>query len=90
MTEQDRSMTMSMIMLLMQNTLTLAQSMCVNNAAWDHATPWNRVAAQGLIYHLFGAICTDSGLRLHIFADVCTGTGFSLPYFYGGEYRHWF
>ena len=37
MTEQDRSM--SMITLLVQNTMALAQSMCVNNAPWDHATP---------------------------------------------------
>ena len=46
MTEQDRSM----ITLLAQNTLALAQSKCVNNAAWDHATLWNTVAAQGLIW----------------------------------------
>ena len=56
MTEQDRSV--SMITLLVQNTLTLAQSVCVNNAAWDHTTPGNTVAAQGLTYtkiHLCGS-----------------------------------
>ena len=54
MTEQDRSM----ITLLAQNTLALAQSTCVNNVAWDHATPWNTVTAQGLRYS-----CVD---KLHV------------------------
>ena len=55
MTEQDQSMTT----LLAQNTLALAQSTCVNNAALDHATPLNTVAAQGLI----GSIQPENALK---------------------------